>query len=145
MTFERIKKVFIASWVFLKSNFQFLKSAAPIICLGFLFRICIVQPSHVTYWLSSKIWYKNRCQVIQEFKSHNLIRPNSGRNVKSADFNYWTYVFEGYKKYKEKKEKYVVSNFVLESKVTFLRFIKSSVSFPYPNCQSESRVKHRRA
>ena len=45
----------------------------------------------------------------------------------------------------QREKRKIVSNFVLESKVTFLRFIKSSVSFPYPKCQSESRVKHRRA
>ena len=47
--------------------------------------------------------------------------------------------------YIKREKRKIVSNFVLESKVTFLRFIKSSVSFPYPKCQSESRVKHRRA
>lgn len=145
MTFERIKKVFIASWVFLiPIQFPISKISCPNNLSGFLFRICIVQPCYFLTFFKNTYDIKNRCHVIQEFESHNLIRILDV-NVKSADFNYWTYIFEGYKKYKEKKEKYVVSNFVLESKVTFLRFIKSSVSFPYPNCQSESRVKHRRA
>ena len=144
MTFERIKKVFIASWVFLiPIQFQISEISCPNNLFGFFVQNMYYSAMLLFNFLQ-KYDIKNRCHVIQEFESHNLIRILDV-NVKSADFNYWTYIFEGYKKYKEKKEKYVVSNFVLESKVTFFRFIKSSVSFPYPNCQSESRVKHRRA
>ena len=99
MMFWRIKKVFIASWVFL------IPIIAEIICPNnlsvFLFRILF---SHV----ESERCY---CDFIQEFNLHNLIRINSGRKIS------WLQLLNLYFGWLQKVqwEKWkIVSNFVLE-------------------------------
>ena len=64
--------------------------------------------------------------------------------ISTIELIFWM-VTKSTKRKKKNSVQFCVGNSNLESKVTFLRFIKSSVSFPYPKCQSESRVKHRRA